>query len=74
MILGNDFTEVMGYADVAAEKCGDVVADHEETVVCEEFLWSTEESRLCEMEIGCAARKKLSGGSPEVPEPSNQLS
>ncbi|CAL1155113.1 unnamed protein product, partial [Cladocopium goreaui] len=25
MVLGNDFTDVMGYLDVAAEKCGDVV-------------------------------------------------
>ena len=25
MVLGNDFTDVMGYPDVAAEKCGDVV-------------------------------------------------
>ena len=39
-----------------------------------ELIWAKAESRLCEMEIGCAARKKLSGGSPEVPEPGNQLS
>ena len=25
MVLGNDFTDVMGYLDVAAEKCGHVV-------------------------------------------------
>ena len=25
MVLGNDFTDVMGYLDAAAEKCGDVV-------------------------------------------------
>ena len=25
MVLGDDFTEVMGYVDVVAEKCGDVV-------------------------------------------------
>ena len=25
MVLGDDFTEVMGYADATAEKCGDVV-------------------------------------------------
>ena len=25
MVLGDDFTDVMGYADAAAEKCGDVV-------------------------------------------------
>ena len=25
MVLGDDFTEVMGYADAPAEKCGDVV-------------------------------------------------
>ena len=25
MVLGNDFSDVMGYPDVAAEKCGDVV-------------------------------------------------
>ena len=25
MVLGKDFADVMGYLDVAAEKCGDVV-------------------------------------------------
>jgi hypothetical protein len=25
MVLGDDFIDVMGYADATAEKCGDVV-------------------------------------------------